>query len=71
MHDANSSLSSISATDRVAWPVMEWAKSVGIGKTTAYLLLQRGDIPSIKVGVKRLITISPAAYVETRANGVA
>lgn len=61
----------LSDTVRVAWSVNEWASAVGIGKSTAWLLLQRGDIPSIKVGAKRLIVISPATYVERRASGAA
>jgi len=43
--------------ERAAFTVAEVAKLLGIGKTTAYQLVNTGEIPSAKIGrAKRVVT---------------
>ena len=56
--------------DKMALSVPEAAKLLGIGKNLAYEAVQRGEIPSIKVGSRLLI---PRVALERRlaeANGM-
>lgn len=53
--------------------VEEAAESLRLGRTTTYELVMRGEIPSVKIGRRRLVVRSGlSAYVErlTNAKGV-
>jgi excisionase family DNA binding protein len=41
--------------DRLAYSVEDGANLLGIGRTLMFDLVRRGDVPSIKVGKRRLI----------------
>jgi excisionase family DNA binding protein len=40
---------------RLAYSVAEAAQVLGVGKTTLYALMERGDLPFSKIGSRRLI----------------
>lgn len=48
--------------------VIETAEILGISRTAAYLAVKAGDIPSIRIGRRRLI---PLAALETLLNNAA
>lgn len=37
-------------TDRLAYTVTETAQALGIGRTVAYDLIRRGEIPHVRIG---------------------
>ena len=43
--------------DRLAVSVKEAAQIIGIGRTRLYELLNSGELPSIRIGFRRLIKI--------------
>lgn len=43
---------------RLGISVEEFAEAVGIGRTSAYLAVQRGEVPSKTIGRRRIIPIS-------------
>jgi excisionase family DNA binding protein len=49
-------------SDRLTCTVEEAARLLGISRTLAYRLVQSGQLPSFKVGKRRLV---PVAAVET------
>lgn len=49
---------------KVAWRVKEWAESVGLGLTTVNKLIKARRISSVLIGDRRLITTSPAKFIE-------
>ena len=60
-------------TDRLLLTVTEAAEAVGIGRSTLYLLLASGAIPSVRIRGKRLIRVTdlhafvgdlPAQYLD-------
>lgn len=50
-------------SERAGWPVEEWAHAAGIGRSLAYVLLQRNEITSVKVGKRRIITTAPRDFL--------
>ncbi len=48
-------------TPRMAFRITEVGETLGIGRTLAYRLVLRGELPSIKIGRSRRV---PAAAVE-------
>jgi len=53
---------------RLAYGVAEAAQVLGIGKTTLYTLMERGDLPFCKIGSRRLIRSADlAGLIETGA----
>ena len=57
--------------DKMALSVPEAAKLLGIGKNLAYEAVQRGEIPSIKVGSRLLIPRVALEQMLAEANGTA
>ena len=57
--------------DKMTLSVPEAAKLLGIGKNLAYLAVQRGEIPSIKVGGRLLIPRVALEQMLAEANGTA
>ena len=55
--------------DKMALSVPEAAKLLGIGKNLAYEAVQRGEIPSIKVGRRLLVPRAALERMLTEANG--
>ncbi len=45
----------LSALERQAYSVEEVAAALGISRTSAYLAAQRGEIPSVVIGRRRLV----------------
>lgn len=43
------------ATDRLSYSIGEVAELTGLGRTTLYQLIGQGELPSCKVGRRRLI----------------
>jgi excisionase family DNA binding protein len=39
----------------LAFSVREFCRVVGVGRTTAYALIRRGELASVKIGNRRLI----------------
>jgi excisionase family DNA binding protein len=52
----------MSKADRVTYTAAEVAAKTGISRSSVYQLLDRGEIPAVRVGRRRLI---PASWVET------
>lgn len=50
-------------SERAGWPVEEWAHAAGIGRSLAYVLLQRNEITSVKIGKRRIITTAPRDFL--------
>ena len=55
--------------DKMALSVPEAAKLLGIGKNLAYEAVQRGEIPSIKVGSRLLIPRVALERLQAETNG--
>ncbi|EGX99734.1 hypothetical protein AZA_26558 [Nitrospirillum viridazoti Y2] len=53
---------------KVAWTVAEFGQATSLGKTKIYGLMNDGTITSCKVGGKRLITVSPAEFLQAMPN---
>ena len=54
--------------DRLAVSVNEAAELIGLGRDVTYRLVLGGDIPSFKVGSRRLVPVAGLReYVERRA----
>ena len=53
--------------DKLTLTVPETAKRLGIGKNLAYEAIQRGEIPSIRVGHRLLVPISALESMMQRA----
>ena len=51
--------------NRLAHPIPEAAARLGIGRTTLYALIERGELPTVTIGRRRLVTESAlVAYLE-------
>ena len=50
---------------RLSWPVNDWRNVTGLGRTTIYKLMAEGQIESVKVGAKRLITTHPRDFLNS------
>ncbi len=60
------------AVDRLAYSVDEAAELLGIGRTLAYDLIRERQLPSIKLGNRRLVTKADLeGFVEELRNGLA
>ena len=51
-------------TKQLAWRVKEWREAVRLSHSMTHKLIAAGEIPSAKVGDRRLITESPTAFLE-------
>jgi excisionase family DNA binding protein len=49
---------------KVAWRVGEWCAAMGLSRPYVQQLINEGEVPSIKVGGARLITMSPEDFIE-------
>jgi hypothetical protein len=52
---------------KVGWRVREWAAAVGCCRAQVYLMLNRGELDSVKVGRMRIITTSPDQFLTKAA----
>ncbi len=43
------------ASNKLDMSIQECANLLGIGRTSAYEAIRRGDIPSVKIGRRRLV----------------
>lgn len=50
-----------SRTDRVVYPLLEYARMACIGRTKAYALARTGEIPTLRIGDRLYV---PASEVE-------
>lgn len=57
------------STERVNWRVSEFCHAHGIGRTTFYELVKKGEIKIIKVGSRTLIPNSEAEAWQYRVMG--
>lgn len=55
------SLTPYPPVDRLSYSVLEAARALGLGRDTTYGLIRSGQLPSLKVGRRRII---PRAAVE-------
>ncbi len=49
------STGNLTAQERLAYTVEEAARLLGISRTSAYLAAQRGELPSVLIGRRRLV----------------
>lgn len=49
--------------DQIAWSVKSWCDGLDISAAFAYELMAAGKVPSVKIGGKRLITVSPREFI--------
>jgi hypothetical protein len=54
-------------TARAGWPILDWAHATGIGRSMAYILLKRGELESVRIGKRRVITTPPAEFLDRLA----
>jgi hypothetical protein len=52
---------------KAGWRVREWAAAVGCCRAEVYLLLNRGELASVKVGRMRIITTGPDEFLAKAA----
>ncbi len=57
------------APSRVAWSIADWGAAVGLSRATVNRLLADGRLNSVKLGSRRLITVDPAAFLASAAEG--
>lgn len=50
---------SVENSERATCTVIEAAKRLGIGRNQAYAAVERGDIPTIKIGKRILVLAKP------------
>ena len=51
---------------KAGWRVAEWAADTGLSRSFTYQLLAAGKLAAVKIGTARVITTSPAAYLEAQ-----
>lgn len=51
----------------VAWTVKDWAHQTSLSKSYVYILVAKKKLASVKAGTRRLITTSPADYLQSLA----
>lgn len=56
-----------SRASKAAWKVNEWAFEVSLSRSYIYELISQQKIKSVVVGKSRLITTSPAAFLDALA----
>lgn len=49
--------------DKAAWSVKSWCACLDLSPAYAYELMAAGKVASVKIGGKRLITISPKEFL--------
>jgi excisionase family DNA binding protein len=49
--------------------VRDTARALGIGRTKAYDLLKKGELDSVKIGKRRLVTVDSIKALIERATG--
>lgn len=58
--------------EKVGYSIEEAAQSLGVGRTTVYELMNRGDLESVKVGRRRIIPADAVgAFLAARRAAVA
>jgi excisionase family DNA binding protein len=55
--------------DRLAYSPLETARMLGIGRTLLYELIDRGEIKSLRIGARRLISRSAIEKFLTEREG--
>jgi predicted DNA-binding transcriptional regulator AlpA len=50
-------------TKKAAWRITEFAEAIGCSRAQVYILINRGLIPTRKLGKVRLILTSPAEFL--------
>ena len=53
--------------DRVGYSVTEFASAIGVAPITVQRLISRGELPSVKVGKRRVITTQPDQFLRDQA----
>ena len=53
---------------RTGWRIAQWAAETTLSRAYIRLLIQRGQIRSVKSGVCRIILTSPREYLESLAD---
>jgi hypothetical protein len=48
---------------KAGWRPDEWARDVGCSRSYVFVLLERAELDSIKLGTMRVITTPPAEYL--------
>ena len=57
-------MSDTSTTKQLAWKIKAWREAVPLSHSQVCEYIANGTIPSVKIGGSRLITESPAAFLE-------
>jgi predicted DNA-binding transcriptional regulator AlpA len=57
--------------ERVAWTVKRWSQESDLSVPTVWEMIKRGQLPSVKIGGRRLIRISPGDYMDACAAAAA
>ena len=56
---------------KAGWRVNEWARDTGLSRAYVYNLLGAGRLCSVKVGTARIITTTPAEFLDRAAQAAA
>jgi excisionase family DNA binding protein len=52
---------------RVGYSRQEFADALGVALVTVERMIARGDLPAVKVGGRRIITVSPEEFLASQA----
>ena len=53
--------------ERSAWTVKRWSQEMDLSIPTVWVMVKEGRLPSVKIGGRRLIRISPRDYMDACA----
>jgi hypothetical protein len=56
-----------STVAKAAWDIKEWAEAVGLSRATVYQLIGSEALPTAKIFARRLILVSPEAFLAAAA----
>jgi len=57
-------MASFPKEQQIVWKMRQWREAVPLSHSQVHDLISSGVIPSVKIGGARLITESPAAFIE-------
>lgn len=59
------------AATKAGWRIDEWARDVGVSRSTIYELIGEKRISSVRLGGARIITTPPAKFLSSLTDGPA
>jgi hypothetical protein len=57
--------------ERQAWTIKRWSQEIDLSIPTVWVMVKDGRVPSVKIGGRRLIRISPRDYMDACAAAAA